>query len=804
MNHARAPKNKNREEQSSSSLVVLLRESLKREAEEHQRRAKKKRQEAEWEENKATEKFHEIMKLRNVLRQVDQRSLVEYVEIPVRTCQPATPPSSSITDDASYQTQGTDPSSPMRNHQGSSSGVDLDQFGGLVDSDTFMYAPTLSDSRGVVFVYEIHTNARRHPKGRLSRKLDQDRWKSAQWVYIVMMGNYQLGLACRLDNVPHYQVSMGEVQEFLQKLTKNSNTSFCKKKLKILGPAGMIIDEYFAIKNSATEIFQNDWDSARQLLERKASRHNTANTGQQRRQRSFEDVGFTGGQSLSRENGCPWGIARPNLKPLTRTKHGLAVMRNTNCIREAVDINFPGIQTPPDPMHQTDFMTMHGGCVHSSRVAITDETSQCEAHCDTENGDGQVTWAAMLQSHQRLVQICYPRKAIKEYYARLSRALPYLAPCKEVLSYIPKQRVALSFESVWFDGEHLPLEQSLGLPLKKIPCTMEVSSYYQPFLSSMYRLFANFETDLEGAWSILCAMGTFSHCGLYPLIAAEILIHFKGSMKKDMDLGFELLVVMDFLEREEILDRFGKPFRFKRYRKVNCRRSRSEWKESVKRLTEVASLVNETEPSGLTQEHYDQIFKKFSESKFYQIGPLKINHVIGIASFAGLLSLPLYSFTKGGAAKFHNKLAGKCIAELPDETTVMSSLGSMIRAMSDPQAQGQKFLPQSCHVSSRYVENVACKIGRFWSGSDGHFVDIVDLDFVCVAVRRLTTRKIGRIILESENEKRDIGPMFFVIGSSQVQVNPEWDELCGTFAGPDCRLNKDAVKRIGWMDPKIG
>ena len=151
------------------------------------------------------------------------------------------------------------------------------------------------------------------------------------------------------------------LQSFIRDLV--GSTSVDQGKLVIVGRASKYIDDGFCPVNSPVDIFCRDWKAVLGLL----NNVSTKTLEGEKRHRVFADVGFASGMSTSRLNGCPWGIARPNLKSLTRLPAGKAVMENSRAISKAIDSHFPGVLQPPDNRCQIDFLSQHGGTFASAR-----------------------------------------------------------------------------------------------------------------------------------------------------------------------------------------------------------------------------------------------------------------------------------------------------------------------------------------------------------------------------------------------------------------------------------------------------
>ena len=654
---------------------------------------------------------------------------------------------------------------------------------GLMAVDKFLALPPLSDSdpRGVLFCYEFYRADRQLPFSRRStmEKLDVSRWQQASRVYIVMMDCYQLGLARRLDNVPHYQVGMGNLQEFVRKLLFQAD--FDPGKLTVVGKNSRLADDNVCIINSPTELFQNNWKAACNLLDLSVDNLKP----DKRQQRVYVDIGYTSGVSTSRRNGCPWGLARPNLRSLTRSPEGLAVMGNTVAISDAVDAYFPGRLCPPTPCYQSDFLSQHGGSTASSRVARTDGSSICGAHCDFENGNTPVLWAAKLTGKERLVQICYDRKSILDYYNRLNQRLPYLRVCREALLEIPVHRLCFTNATVLEEhgAKAVSLSLSKGLSLMEIPCNMDVTAFYQPFVSVMYQLHCCFGLDMAGACSVLCAMTIYSYSAIYPLVAAQILIHKFKRLPAAKDVGFTLLLLMDTLERRGLLDNTGKKFRFNRYRCVHAHRKEAEWRSKTAVLASTMVQVGSSnrDNKGLVQKDYDNLVVYFMKH-FPHVGELKANHALGIAACVGLLPLEALGMIKGGACRFYSRMKTAC-PELPPRTTVLRDLGGLLEALLE-EGGLRKEVPREICVSQRYTENVACKVGRILTNSDPGFVDIINMNFPLLSVRQMHGQKKenSMVLFVPEAGKSTtevpIDPMFRLGEDGELKMDDHFRRVC--------------------------
>ena len=579
-------------------------------------------------------------------------------------------------------------------------------------------------------------------------KLDVSRWRQASRIYIVAMDTFQLGLARRLDVVPHYQVETKVLQTFIRDLV--GSTSFDQGKLVIVGRASKYIDDDFCLVNLPVDIFCSDWKAVLGLLDSLS----TKTMEGEKRHRVYADVGFASGVSTSRLNGCPWGIARPNLKSLTRLPAGKAVMANSSAISKAIDSHFPGVLQPPDKRCQIDFLSQHGGTFASARVAKTDGRALCGAHCDSENGNTQVIWAAKIVDRERIVQVCYNRKSIHEYYARLDRRLPYLTRFREAIFRIPAQRFSLSPHTLLPENNasKISRELSYGLSLAEIPCNMEVTAFYQPFLSVLYRLQSRFQLDFQGTCSVLCAMAVYSYSSLYPLVASQILIEKFGtdltSAFTGKDIGYTLLLIMDLLEKGDLLDAHGRKFRFTRYRKVHALRREAEWKEGIQKLSSTWLVALGKNSSVMTQPDYNALVSTVV-SNLPQVGCLKANHAVGMAACSGLVPLSALYMNKGGADKLYSKVKSQYSEQsisAPDKDSVLKDLRGLLQVSAAAPTSTQ-LVPNTCHLSQRYVENVACKIGRQLSGTDSQFVDIIHLDFPLLSVRVVSRKNPSLVLL---------------------------------------------------------
>ena len=689
-------------------------------------------------------------------------------------------------------------------NEGDEKGNQMDSssdYVGLMAVDKFLTLPPLPDRdpRDVLFCYEFHRADRQLPFSRRStmEKLDVSRWQQASQVYIVMMDCYQLGLARRLDNVPHYQVGMADLQEFVRKLLFEAD--FDPGKLTVVGKNSRLADDNVCIINSPTELFQTNWKAACNLLDLSVDNLKP----DKRKQRLFVDIGYTSGVSTSRRNGCPWGLARPNLRSLTRSPEGLAVMGNTVAISEAIHHYFPGRLCRPTPPYQSDFLSQHGGSTASSRVAKTDGSSICGAHCDFENGNTPVLWAARLSGKERLVQICYERKSIHDYYKRLNQRLPYLTVCREALLKIPVHRLSVTEATLLEDhgAKRIPLSLSRGLSLMEIPCNMDVTAFYQPFVSVMYQLHCRFRLDTVGAWSVLCALTIYSYSAIYPLVAAQILIHKVEPLPAGTDVGYALLLVMDILERRELAETaVGRKFRFNRYKRVNAHRKENEW---LSKTGQLASRMLHSRSfkgdEGLTQKDYDDLLTYITKH-LPQVGELKANHALGIAACVGLLPLEALGMIRGGACKFYSRMKTAC-PELPPKNIVLRDLGGLLETLLAESALGKQ-LPTKINMSRRYIENVACKVGRVLSNSDPHFVDIIDLNFPLLSVRSTTQepKKECSLVMflprGPATTEKPTCPMFRVGEEGRLEMDEHFHRYCNSLCpnANKCQLLPDE----GW------
>jgi hypothetical protein len=660
--------------------------------------------------------------------------------------------------------------------------------------EQFQDLTPVTGPRGILFCYEVHRQDSVFPKKGM-KKLDSDRWRRAKRIYIVLMDEFQLGLAERLDCVPHYQVSLVELQAFLSTLL-SSCPSLDRNKIKIVGTETTFEDEHFCIINSRDPILSLDWQSGVQLL---LSASTPTGNQPDRRQRQYADVGFASGVSTSKTNGCRWGVARPNLKPLTLTCHGQNVMNNTNRIYAAVCSAFPGRVRSLDKRVADDFLSQHGGATASSRFAKTDEQMLCGAHCDNENGATQVQWAAALSGGERLVQVCYDRKSITDYYRRRDDVVPLLEVCKEWMEKIPHCRRML-LPGVWQkggpDGSTLP-RNNHGLPVTQISCNMEVAGFYQPFISVLYHLHRKFDLDLPNALSVVCAMATYSYCALYALVAAEIVIHKVRKQQGRQDIGYLLLTVMDLLEESEVLDSSAR-YRFNRYKPARTERNQAEWSRRVTVFTSLVKATWDKAPDSLAQADYDILWKYVSEKEFPQVGSLKANHALGMAALSGLVPLPLFGMVRGGSRSFDKALRACCSKPLPELSTILSNLRSMLKAV-PISLQEPTFVSSRCHVSERYVENLACKMGRIVKNTDGRFADIIDNQFPLFAVRQLSPRKVALVFFTMGDPVEHVTePLFKIEGNSFLPVNFAIEKACRDLrpAGIFFRLDRASWRKI--------
>ena len=113
------------------------------------------------------------------------------------------------------------------------------------------------------------------------------------------------------------------------------------------------------------------------------------------------------------------------------------------------------------------------------------------------------------------------------------------------------------------------------------------------------------------------------------------------------------------------------------------------------------------------------------------------NHVIGVASVVGILSLDLFLFVHGGAKKFYNDMEKYFNIQnqlnpdpnkhyvLPEKDIVIENVRYLVQ-----EVLGYKYIVQ------RNGKNRSCKIGRILSDSDLKFWDVWEQRFFTFKIDR--------------------------------------------------------------------
>lgn len=573
----------------------------------------------------------------------------------------------------------------------------------------------------VLFVYEKPIlECQKYKKSELLAKLDQRRIQDkTDCLYFVFQDKYQVGCAKSLKH-PHYQVTKQEVISFLTSYHGNRTVD-----VVIIGFGSFYKDNYIAVLNSASPIGDIAFDVFDEL--KKFVKLGKKDDPLKRQQRHV-DLGFCGVQSRNRNRQCPFGLVKPNILLLSRTKEGIRALDEVPNVQAVIS---EALELPHDIFHD-DIRNFHFGfrlgttkkCkVEATRTCWTKPSDTCNIHIDGQNGDEDGFREVLWASQKRLVngvmerqsQILYSRMSAEWYLRHLKKHGQYLRICKSVYRSCPSRWFVEKFTNQYENFEPFP-----GVPMGKDCCNFQVESFYQPFVASIVKLAEAFDLDFRGCVSVFIANLVAMHSGVYSVSAATLLLAYRNRYYQK-DIGLSLLSIMSEMDQKGSLFALPVPLRMsKRWKYVVP----EQWNSLVDKIAIRLLRIRRFPPS---QKRYDAILQCLRVLP--NVGELFANHGVGVLSLLGLVDPLYFEMYRGGACKAYKVLKKKMKKTIPDKKTVLENMRHMMVKVASDASGEQNNLVVGRLIHDRYGENGACKIGRILGGSDHRWWDCWDRRF---------------------------------------------------------------------------
>ena len=377
----------------------------------------------------------------------------------------------------------------------------------------------------------------------------QERWARTMIIYIVMPSPYQVGLAKSLD-LPHGQFPLSKLLPALFEYSTNPDAE--NTQVVFVGSASNYSDSNIFIRNDVWECqlpWQQISDGLKHLRQTRVS--NTT------RQRICVDIGYTGTQCVGRNGRCELGLSGPRMLVTSRdSRESHDFFSSTYQIDELVNESEASVGLHVDEERRKRWGAKLGNrnIKEAARLHETEwsdsNASICVFHKDGQNGKiSHVAFCNRVFQDDNGIWKCqgavtHFRHSIDDYEKRREEHGPYLLRVRNTFENQLYNRMEQA-TSILQSTEKLEIAD--GITVCKIPCNVQVESYYQPFVLCVNRLTRAFNLNELEVTSVMLSMAQSACSAAYALAATEIAIARKKRIVGS-DVGWMLLKIVSLLD----------------------------------------------------------------------------------------------------------------------------------------------------------------------------------------------------------------------------------------------------------------